>query len=371
MPTIREALTSAMEASESAEATDTPAIESAAPEAAPAPVEDAPAPAEAEAPTEVRADKPRDDAGRFSKAPKPKVEVKPTTVKPTAPAAAAPKVPATPAPEAVKPTEPPVRAPQSWTPAEREHFAKLPAEAQRAIARQDAEVQKVMRESAPARRFHQDFNALTAPYAPLLAGTQPLQAIGTMLQTVATLATGSAPQKASLVAGLIKSYGVDIQHLASALDGQPQAQGQAGGPVDAQAIYRQVHQQLMQDFTRQAQARQAQAADAEVAKFAATHEFLDDVAEEMAGLMDAAARRGRELSYEDAYAMACRAHPDVSKVMAQREAAAAATAAQAATQRARAASSSVKTQPAAPPNGTEKRSLRSTLEDVAAQLSGR
>lgn len=375
MATIREALTEAFAASEATTA-DTPAPEAAAPEAAPPPVEDShTAESEAPAPVEARPDKPRDEAGKFTRAPKakPTEAVKPTPVKPTQPATAAPTpAQATPAPEAPKAAEAPLRAPQSWTPAEREAWAKLPPEAQRAVVRQDAEVQKVLRESAPARKFHEAFNQLTTPYAPLLAGTQPLQAISGMLQTVATLATGSAPQKASLVAGLIKSYGVDINHLASALDGQPQPGGQAGGaPVDAQAIYRQVHQQLMADFSRQAQQRQAQAADAEVAKFAASHEFLDDVAGLMASIMDDSARGGVEMTYEEAYNLACKAHPKVAPVVAQREAAAAATAAQAATQRARAASSSVRTQPAAPPNGTEKRSLRSTLEDVASQLSGR
>lgn len=371
MPSIREALESAMEASEAPEATDAPAQETSAPEGAPPPIEGAAAP-DAEAPSEARHDKPRDEAGKFTRAPKakPEVVVKPSPVKPTAPAAAAAPSPA--ADATPKPAEPPARAPQSWTPAEREAWAKLPPEAQRAVMRQDAEVQKVMRESAPARRFHQDFNALTAPYAPLLAGTQPLQAIGGMLQTVATLATGSAPQKANLLAGLIKSYGVDIQHLAAALDGQPAQAGQPGAAsMDPQAIYQQVRQQLMQDFSQQARQQQARAADAEVAKFAEGHEFLDDVAGLMASLMDDAARGGVAMSYDEAYELACKAHPRVAPVIAQRQAAAAATAAQAATQRAKAAASSVRTQPAAPPNGTEKRSVRSALEDAYAQHTGR
>lgn len=370
MATVREALSEAYEAAQGT--TEAPSPE-AAPEAPP-PLEAAPAPTpEAEAPAEARPDKPRDTTGRFAKGPKPPPAT-PAPVKPTAPAPAAVQATAatTPTPDAAaKPAEA-LRAPQSWTPAEREHFGKLPLEAQKAVLRQDVEVQKVLRESAPARKFHEAFNRLTTPYAPLLAGTEPLQAIGGMLQTVATLATGNAPQKASLVANLIKSYGVDINALAAALDGQPGPQGQPqGGPIDAQAIYQQVRQQLTADFTRQAQARQASAADAEVAAFAQGHEFLDDVADDMAALIDAANRRGVALNYEEAYARACRAHPEVSKVVAQREAAAAATAAQAATQRARAASSSVRTQPASLPNGTDKRSLRSTLEDVASQLSGR
>lgn len=377
--TIREALESAFDASEGAS--------SSAPAGEAAPVEDSSSAAPAaEGPSssapEVDASssetpaapKARDESGRFAKGPKP--PPRPTAPKPApAPVSAAPAAAAVPAPsgssDALKAPEV-LRAPQSWTPAEREFFGKLPLEAQRAIQRQDVEVQKVLRESAPARKFHEAFNRLTTPYAPLLAGTEPLQAIGGMLQTVATLATGSAPQKAGLLANLIKSYGVDINALAAALDGQPAAPGAQTAPMDAQAIYSQVRQQLLQDFTQQARTQQARTADAEVAAFAQGHEFLDDVAEDMAALMDAAQRRGVALGYEEAYTRACRAHPEVSKVVAQREAAAAATAAQAATQRARAAASSVRTQPATTPaNGAERRSVRETLENVASQLSGR
>lgn len=368
MSTIREALNSAFEAQEGGTQETAPpapeAVEAAPAEAAPAPEAEA-APAEE---TRNPLERARDDAGKFTKAPKAKpAAVKPTVVQLESKPPAQPEAPA-PAPEAPKAEA--LRAPQSWTPEEREFWAKAPPEVQRAILRQDAEVRRVMREAAPARKFHQDFNALTAPYAPLMGGTEPLAAIRGMLQTVATLSTGSQQQRAGLLANLIRGYGVDINSLAAALDGQPaQGQPQAAQPLDVNSVYQQVYQRISQDFAAQAQRQQAQSADAEVARFAQGHEFLDDVADEMAALMDAAARRGRELSYEDAYAMACRAHPEVSKVVAQREAAARATANLAATQRARTASSSVRTQPTATPNGVSGNSVRSALEAAAERLT--
>lgn len=370
MPSVREALASALDAAEgNTQETAPPAPEAveSAPEVAPQPTQEAAAP-EAEAPSEARPDKPRTDDGRFAKAPKPKVA--PPTVKPTVvpdlKAAPKPEAAATPAPEA-KAAET-LRAPQSWTPAEREAWAKVPADAQRAILRQDAEVRKVMQAAAPARKHMEEWQRTVGPYTPLLGGTEPLVAIRGLLNTVSTLATGTQQQRAATVANLIKGYGVGIEALAAALDGQPAPGGQPQ-QLDANALYQQVYSRITQDLTAQAKAQQAAAMDAEVSRFAEGHEFLDDVADEMAALIDAAARRGKALSYEDAYSMACRAHPDVSKVVAQREAAAKATADLAATQKARAASSSVRTQPTATPNGVGKQTVRSALEAAAERLN--
>ena len=50
------------------------------------------------------------------------------------------------------------------------------------------------------------------------------------------------------------------------------------------------------------------------------NEFYNDVRSDMADLLDMAANRGRQMSMQDAYNTACAAHPQISKVMAGRQA---------------------------------------------------
>jgi hypothetical protein len=104
-----------------------------------------------------------------------------------------------------------------------------------------------------------------------------------------------------------------------------------------------------------------------VEAFTSTAEFMDDVREDVADMMELASRRGVALTLEDAYNRACKLHPEVSQVLQQREAAKAANALQASTQRARAASSSVRSQPtAAAPAATDDSIRGSLLASIAA-----
>jgi hypothetical protein len=76
---------------------------------------------------------------------------------------------------------------------------------------------------------------------------------------------------------------------------------------------------------------------AAVQEFSAKAEFLDDVREDMADLLEGAARRGVALTMEEAYDRACHMNPDIRRVLQQRESAAN-VGAQTSTQRAKAAS---------------------------------
>jgi hypothetical protein len=132
---------------------------------------------------------------------------------------------------------------------------------------------------------------------------------------------GSPVQKAEMLAHLVKTYGVDIRALDDALVGvQPQEtqQNQFEALIDQKM---QPINQLMQQLNMLQQQGQQQTraqADQEVAQFAQSAEFLNDVRNDMADLIDLANKQGRSLSLQEAYDRACAIHPEISKVMEQR-----------------------------------------------------
>ena len=253
-----------------------------------------------------------------------------------------------------------LRAPQSWKPLAREKWSSVPPEAQQEILRLDKEVRQTMQEAAPARKFAAEFQQTVAPFEGMIRaeGSNPLQAIGNLLQTAAALRTAPPTHKAQLVAGLIKTFGVPIEDLDSILAGE-QAQG---GRQQAQPQPQQFRDPRLDALLTQREHHIRQQVSTELAEFEKTHEFFDDVRDDMADLVAMAHQRGVALTTEEAYNKAIRLHPELSKVLEQREAAKAAANAQASTQRTRAAASSVKSQPAGPVEPAQPDDLRSVIK---------
>lgn len=336
----------------------------------------------------------RDERGQFAT---------PSTAKPTPPPGKretpVTKVSQTPAPpgpaEATQPgaeqtpADPPTpkpaeKAPASWKPAAREKWSALPPEARAEVLRVDREVREVMQRTAADRQYREQVHAIISPFEGMIRaeGGEPLKVVGNLLQTAAALRTAPPAHKAQLVASIIKTYGVSVEELASALDGaggQPQAHQQPGYQdprVD------QMFQALQAQASQRAQAQAAEAQRA-VQELETSAEFLEpleygqqaahgSVRGLMAELLLAANQQGIALSMQDAYTRACWVHPEVSKVMQQRAAAAQAEKAKASTQRAKAAGSSVRSQPAAPVETPSRgKSLRADLEAAKESLTQR
>jgi hypothetical protein len=83
------------------------------------------------------------------------------------------------------------------------------------------------------------------------------------------------------------------------------------GPMQKQL---QGYQQREQYQQQQVQGQVAQ----EVNNFGTQNEFYNDVRGDMADLLDMAANRGREMSMDEAYNLACSNHPQISKIMSGR-----------------------------------------------------
>lgn len=265
-----------------------------------------------------------------------------------------------------------IKAPQSWTPEAREKWAGLPPEIQRQVAKREKDTAAVLQESAGARKLAADFQAAVAPYEHMIRaeGGDTLKAVSSLFQTAAALRTAPPGHKAQLVAQLVRTYGIPIDALDAALSGETPKQSQ-----QHQGEYR--DPRLDQLLARAEQAQQAkqqaviQRAQQEAAAFAEKAEFIEDVRGEMADYIEMKHRQGVEVTLQAAYDWATRGHPEISKVLQQRESAKTVATAQASTQRARDAASSVKTQPAGPQGAASPKGVRGALEAAFTAHSGR
>jgi hypothetical protein len=337
----------------------------------------------------AQAGRARDASGKFAKTPA-KPEAKPSATE--APKQAGKETPSvTPAPKtAAEPAQTPapvpgetsvaMKAPQHWKPIAREKWAALPAEVQAEAHRVDREVQRVMQENAELRKSGESpYRAAVAPFEDHIRrqGGEPAKAVANMMQFGYALETGSDEQKAQLVAHVIRSARVDIDKLVAALDGSPAAPGRQGSQpshVDPQAMAAQIRQQLKEELAQEAT---QQSVKTDLERFvSSTPEFLEvgpaeDGTPGIKALAVGLLRSGVARDYQSAYDKACRLHPDVAPVLAQRAAAKAATSSNGATQRARAAAISVKSEPSVERPSTAADSIRGTLRETFAEAKGR
>lgn len=283
-------------------------------------------------------------------------------------------------PEGEKPAQS-LSAPRSWKPGAREHWASLPPDVQQEVIRRESEVYRFAQGTAQARQIADNLNQMQQQYAPALQaeGVDVLTATQNLMGMVSRLRFGTPQERAQTIVGLIQNYAVDLPTLDAALvngmggqNGQP-VQGQPQQFVDPRV------DQLL-GAIQQAQYQQVErvrtAAVQEVQTFGQGKDFFNDVREDMADILELAARRGIDMTMEQAYERACRMNPEIDRVVSQRQAAAAAGQnQQGSIARARLASSSVRSTPSNAPRkvGEQAKNLRDELEESwgAAATRGR
>lgn len=302
--------------------------EPSAPEAAPAPP-----PAEG-----------RDETGRFTPRTPAKDIADATIVAP----ATSTTAPIPPAPAPLQGT----RAPVSWKPEEREGWENLNPIHQQAIIRRDREVGDALRSSAESRQFHQQFQQAIQPYEHMIRaeGADPISAAASLFQTAAILRTAPPLQKAALVADLVAQYGISPRDLDTALEARFRGQPAPSDPMSA--IMQQLDQRLapVNEFMTNLQ-RRRQESEQQLSAQASqtldqflndpTNEFAEDVAGDMADLLETAAKYGQTLTLQDAYRRATLLHPTVSQVIERRSLNGGVAQQTAAARRARQASASI------------------------------
>lgn len=359
-----------------------------------APAEEAPVQTEAadEAPEVEVSPKPervRDpETGQFAPKPKetPAAKAKAPEVTTKPKLAAVPKAPDGGPPE-VKTETPPVpvipttKAPTNWPIETREKWASLPPDVQAAITKREREISVGLGTASTAKAEAEKWRQTQAPFEMMLRadGVDGPTKYAGYLRMEAGLRTGPMAAKAGIVANIIKTFGVDIDHLAHALGGPAPDGSQAPQHFAAQpGSYQDPRvDQLIATLQQQAQQRQAQEeqqASEALAKIQETNEFFDDLRQEAADFYENAAKRGKPISLERAFELAAQANPEVSKVLDQRKEAARAKEKAAEVAKKRAAAGSIRSVPGGAPPVEEAEtdgSLRGDLEAVTRRLASR
>jgi len=224
-----------------------------------------------------------------------------------------------------------IKAPVNWGPQEREQWSKIPRPLQEKIMSREKEMADSMANTKEARQTHEQLSSISQSFAPIMAAegfSTPMEAMQAAFGVMTTMRMGTPQQKAQEIARLIGQYGVDIESLDNVLVAGPQGQAPAAADPQTAALERMLNERLAPVNNLMQQAQQAQQlqqqqrvnqANGEIAKFAEKHEFLADVREDMADIIELASKRGVNVSLEDAYKRACAAHPEISNVISQRE----------------------------------------------------
>lgn len=280
------------------------------------------------------------------------------------------------------PKQPGERAPASWRPDVREHWSQLPESVRAEVHRREVEVQRTLQESAEARKSFDAVMKTIEPYQAFIKAenSNPLQAIDNLMSTAARLRTGTAPELATMVAGIVKQFGIGrfgpafIQQLDGALAGDiPQVDPQTSAIEQVLNQRLAPMQNMLQQFQQAQQVQQqrvVESAQNEVAQFLDKAEFGNDVREEMADLIEVAQRRGQTMTLQDAYQKACMLNDRVRQVIQGRSQASAAQQQTQAAQRARAAAVSVSGSAPVGALKQEATDIRSAIE-AAIQMSSR
>tara|TARA_R110000851_G_scaffold129651_1_gene262737 strand:+ start:20310 stop:21356 length:1047 start_codon:yes stop_codon:yes gene_type:complete len=217
-----------------------------------------------------------------------------------------------------------IKAPINWAPKEREDWSRIPRHLQEKIMSREKDIQMNLQNTSEARKTAEQFNSVADRYGAALGGVvggSPMEAVENLFSTAASLRTGSQQEKAQTIANMISQFGIDITALDNAIVGSPQ-QGVNDPNGEMQRMIDQRLAPIVGQYEQQAQMAQQQeqqAATNQVIAFSEKAEFLNDVREDMADMIDMSAKRGIEMGLEDAYKKACMMNPQIMGVMQQRQ----------------------------------------------------
>ena len=275
------------------------------------------------------------------------------------------------------------KAPASFKAFAREDWAKTPPSVQAEVQRREKEVQTALQQAANARQYGDAISRTISPFEAMIRAEQagrgeqynPLRTIESLLGTAALLRTGTAQQKAQLVAKIVQDYGMGDRASLELLDAAvANALGGKAQPPQQQQVQQRPQEfrdprvdQMIRAQQQQGQARVQQT----VQQFAADpkHDLFPDVREMMGDLIEVAARRGLTMSLDDAYGKAILMHPDTAKIVEQRRQAESVRTVRAATSRSRVAASSLRPAPGTPAKKQDRNTNGNDLgNDIRAAL---
>lgn len=261
------------------------------------------------------------------------------------------------------------KAPVSWKPGVREHWNSLPKEVKAEVTRREREIQTGLQQASGHKKVAEEYFRTVQPFQQLIQaqGSTPAQAIHKLMTTAAQLTSGTPQRKAEVVRNIIKEYGVDVPMLDTILSGEAPPDDPNAGLLTAMDEKLKPITDFMGRVTDQQEQNTQQTnadADKAIQEFADANEFYDDLREDMADLMELAAKRGRQMTLEQAYQRAAAADPEISKIMKQREDAARNVVDPKKAGKKRAAASSIKGSPTGQKSTAAEGSMRAQLEEA-------
>ena len=212
------------------------------------------------------------------------------------------------------------RPPQAWKAEAKKHWNELPLAARQEVQRREADTQFVLRENASAKQFVGQVEQIVTPHLGWMqaAGVQPLEAINNLLHVETIARSGTADQKVDLAVQYLIDYGVDLTKLDSALSKRLSSPQQAASPVNNshnEELLRMIQQELapVKNFMSSQQQIEANALQNEIETFGNSHEYLEDLREDMAVILEVAATQRRSMNLDQAYNIALAGRPDIAQ----------------------------------------------------------
>ena len=259
-----------------------------------------------------------------------------------------------------------LQPPKTWRPEAAAKFATLPPEVQQEVLKREEDIFKGLEGYKVDAGIGKAVKSVLDPYMPILqqAGIDPMQQISGLMHAHYTLATGSQEQKLALFQKLAQDYGVNLGSEAPYVDPQVQALQKQLSDLQSRLNGREQHE-----------ANEARSKlQAEIDSFASdpAHQYFDEVANDIAGLL----RSGAAKDLKDAYEKAIWANPitrakEQARLTADAEAKAKAEAAERAKQARKATGANVKSSAKAASGTAPLGSIDDTLNAALVAIKSR
>lgn len=204
-------------------------------------------------------------------------------------------------------------APQSLSPAAKAKWAALDPELRQEWSKREADIHKMMTSGDGELQMGRKLKEVITPYMAIIQseGGTPETAVRDLLNTAYQLRNAQPMQKAQMVQGIIKQYGIDMSLI-------QQAEGQEGQDPSIAALQQQIAQlqQIANPeaiYQKFAEKSESEKINTEVKTFASdpANKYYEQVKPLMAALLSSGTSQGMK----EAYDAACKAHPTVSSML--------------------------------------------------------
>jgi len=208
-----------------------------------------------------------------------------------------------------------LKVPASWRPEAKAEFDKLSPVVQAEVVKREEDILRGIGEYKAAATFGQAVDKAIQPYVPVLRqyGIDPIRHVGELFDIHQRLAMGSPEVKQATLATLARNFGIQLPAEQSSEDSpymDPEVKTLRTQVEQLQSLHQQLVHQQTQRERQQAEVQQNRIVGelkSELNTFAADpeHAFFDEVANDMAILIQS----GRASSLKQAYDLAVRMTP--------------------------------------------------------------